>query len=72
MWKRPWQSVDQDLEHIISSYWVNFAKTGNPNGEKLPNWKSYDKQLGAILLLNDEVELKAAFLKKEFDFLELN
>jgi para-nitrobenzyl esterase len=71
-WKRPWQSLDKDLENIISTYWVQFAKTGNPNGGKLPEWKSYDKQLGNILLLGDKVEMKPAFLKKEFDFLEMN
>ena len=25
----------------MSSYWVNFAKTSNPNGEGLPEWKPY-------------------------------
>jgi hypothetical protein len=25
----------------MSSYWVNFAKTGNPNGAGLPDWKPY-------------------------------
>jgi para-nitrobenzyl esterase len=71
-WKRDWQPLDKDLENTISSYWVNFAKTGNPNGQKLPEWKSYDKQSGHIMLLGDKVEMKAEFLKKEFDFLEMN
>jgi para-nitrobenzyl esterase len=71
-WKRPWQQLDKDLENTISSYWVNFAKTGNPNGQNLPEWKSYDKQSGNIILLNDKIEVKTAFLKKEFDFLEMN
>ena len=69
-WNRPWQQLDKDLENTISSYWVNFAKTGNPNGANLPEWKSYNKQSGNIMLLGDKVEVKAAFLKKEFDFLE--
>jgi para-nitrobenzyl esterase len=71
-WNRPWQPLDKDLENIISTYWVNFAKTGNPNGGTLPEWKSYDKHLGNIMLLGDKVEVKTAFLKKEFDFLEMN
>ncbi len=71
-WVRPWQQLDRDLENIMSSYWVNFAKTGNPNGANLPEWKSYDKQTGNILELGDKVELKAALFKKEFDFLEGN
>lgn len=71
-WQRTWQSLDKDLENALSSYWVNFAKTGNPNGANLPEWKSYDKQTGNIMLLNDKLEVKSAFLKKEFDFLEMN
>jgi para-nitrobenzyl esterase len=71
-WQRPWQQLDKDLENTLSSYWVNFAKTGNPNGAKLPKWKSYDKQTGNIMIINDHLENKPAFFKKEFDFLEVN
>jgi para-nitrobenzyl esterase len=70
-WNRPWQQLDRDLENIMSSYWVNFAKTGNPNGGNLPEWKSYDKKTGNVLVLEDKTEVKPAFLKKEFDFLEM-
>jgi para-nitrobenzyl esterase len=64
--------LDKDLENIMSSYWVNFTKTGNPNGRSLPEWKSYDKQAGNVMLLDDKVEGKTGFLKKEFTFLEMN
>ena len=29
---------DRDMADMVSSYWVNFAKTGDPNGGKLPAW----------------------------------
>jgi len=29
---------DRAMADMISSYWVNFAKTGDPNGGKLPEW----------------------------------
>lgn len=70
-WNRSWQQTDRDLENIMSSYWVNFAKTGNPNGPGLPEWKRYDKASGNIMELGDKVLLKEALCKKELDFLEM-
>jgi para-nitrobenzyl esterase len=29
---------DRAVADMISSYWVNFAKTGDPNGSNLPTW----------------------------------
>ncbi len=35
---RPYQEKDYHLSNIMCKYWVNFIKTGNPNGEGLPYW----------------------------------
>ncbi|MGH8143024.1 MAG: carboxylesterase family protein [Steroidobacteraceae bacterium] len=29
---------DQSVSEAASSYWANFARTGNPNGGSLPMW----------------------------------
>jgi carboxylesterase type B len=29
---RPWEAVDHQLAETMSGYWVNFARTGDPNG----------------------------------------
>ncbi|MDW3651916.1 MAG: carboxylesterase family protein [Bacteroidia bacterium] len=69
-WKRPWKPLDRKLEEVMSSYWVNFTKTGNPNGAGLPVWEIYEKESGTILTLENETKSQKALLKEALDFLE--
>ena len=43
-------AADVALSDLISSYWVNFAKTGDPNASDLPEWPVYSdvSQLGMV------------------------
>ena len=45
-WRRagaaPPTPQDQAVARMAQSYWVNFAKTGDPNGAGLPNWPRHD------------------------------
>jgi len=35
-------SSDVKLSDIMSTYWTNFAKNGNPNGEGVPRWPAFN------------------------------
>jgi len=68
LWNRPWQPRDLEMETVMSAYWINFIRTGNPNGSGLPDWKPY-KADGAVQVLDDQISA-SPILKKELAFLE--
>ncbi len=52
-----WTDEDRRLGEIMSSYWTNFAKTGDPNGPGLPRWPVYRPGTATVMLLKTPPEL---------------
>jgi para-nitrobenzyl esterase len=50
-----WRPEDYKLSELMQVYWTNFAKTGNPNAEGLPNWPTYNPAFGWQLMHLDAV-----------------
>ena len=50
---------ERRLADIVSSYFVNFALTGNPNGKGLAEWPAYrDKATGRAMMLDDSPQIR--------------
>ena len=59
LWRHPglYDASDEALSEIMQSYWLNFVKTGDPNGEGLPEWKRWNAADRDLLKLDEEVRM---------------
>jgi para-nitrobenzyl esterase len=69
-WNLPWQPVDRHLADVMSSYWVNFAKTGDPNGPGLPPWPNFLPGSEQSMHFADKIGAIPNPSKAELDFFD--
>jgi len=61
-------SKDREVSDLMMDYWVQFAKTGNPNGAGLPEWPAYDPATSRFLEFGDETRVLDSFLVERMDY----
>ncbi len=66
---RPWEAGDHKLASIMSSYWANFSKTGNPNGKDLPVWDAYDNTSKKVMMVDVKPESRPIPDSEALDFI---
>jgi para-nitrobenzyl esterase len=54
---QPWSADDRHIADVMSSYWVNFATNGDPDGPGLPSWPSYNDSQPKLMEFAPEVEV---------------
>jgi para-nitrobenzyl esterase len=67
--KWPWTAEDHKVAEEMSSFWVNFATTGDPNGKGLPSWPAYSEQRPQLMKFGDSVAASPLTNMQALDFL---
>jgi carboxylesterase type B len=54
----------------MMSYWANFARTGDPNGEGLPRWPQFDAAQRQTMELGEKIGARALMAPSHLEFWE--
>jgi carboxylesterase type B len=65
---RPFGPADRKIAEEMSSYWANFARSGDPNGKGLPAWPAVSAQQPMTMELGDTSRPIAVAGKAKLDF----
>jgi hypothetical protein len=70
-WKKlPWTEADRRVSDQMSSYWTNFAKTGDPNGPGLPKWPRYAPEQWEVMHLGSDTHASPDGERARYLFLD--
>ena len=58
------------VSEMIQQYWVNFAKTGNPNGAGLPYWPSFNETKPTTMQFSNGASLIMRPNREQIDFID--
>ncbi|MEO8315121.1 MAG: carboxylesterase family protein [Pseudomonadota bacterium] len=57
---RPFNAEDRRISEEVQAYWLNFMRTGNPNGKGLPSWPASRAGSMEVMWLGDRAGARPA------------
>ena len=64
------EDIDRKIADAMSSYWVNFAASGDPNGKRLPKWPSYSEKTNLAMGFGERIATTEIPNKPALDFID--
>ena len=61
---------DLEVARLMSGYWTNFAKHGDPNGEGLPEWPAYGMDAEQVLDISAHPTVITGLRKEKLDAMD--
>ncbi len=55
---RPLTPLDRQVAGVLQAYWLNFIKTGNPNGTGLATWRPFDPARDEVMALSETPHMR--------------
>jgi para-nitrobenzyl esterase len=62
--------TEKHMQQIMSRYWINFTKTGDPNGEAIPYWTQYKQGKPTVMIMHEGFHLDKVQNQRQMDFFE--
>jgi para-nitrobenzyl esterase len=63
-----WTPEDYKVSKVMQEYFANFIKTGNPNGQGLPNWPTFDT--GQRMIIDVDTRAEGDKVRARYQFLD--
>ncbi len=68
--KVPWEPIDRNLSDAMTTYWSNFARTGNPSGAGLAKWPRYEAASRRVMHLDEAIHDEADSTRPRYEALD--
>jgi para-nitrobenzyl esterase len=65
---RPWEAIDHTIADMMSSYWTNYARTGDPNGAELRAWPPFNATEATTMQLGARMGPVPVAAPEKFEF----